>query len=98
MYLYKKYTLVHNGNGDNMYIVMIRTVFFYFFIFLIYRIMGKRELGQLSIIDLIVSLLNCRTYYNSIENYKGIYFIFFSTNSNISITSVYIIIYWFKKT
>jgi len=44
--------LVHNGNGDNMYIVMIRTVFFYFFIFLIYRIMGKRELGQLSIIDL----------------------------------------------
>ena len=62
--------MVHNGNGDNMYIVMIRTVFFYFFIFLIYRIMGKRELGQLSIIDLIVSLLIAELTIISIENYK----------------------------
>jgi len=53
-----------------MYIVMIRTVFFYFFIFLIYRIMGKRELGQLSIIDLIVSLLIAELTIISIENYK----------------------------
>lgn len=35
----------------------IRVVFFYFFIILIYRMMGKREVGQLSIIDLIVSIL-----------------------------------------
>lgn len=49
---------------------MIRTIFFYFFIFLIYRIMGKRELGQLSIIDLIVSLLIAELATISIENYK----------------------------
>ena len=38
-------------------IIFLRTIFFYFFIFLIYRIMGKREVGQLGIIDLIVSIL-----------------------------------------
>lgn len=53
-----------------MMIVMIRTVFFYFFIFLIYRIMGKREVGQLSITDLIVSLLIAELTVISIENYE----------------------------
>ena len=44
--------------GDVMYISMIlRTVFMYFFIILVYRIMGKKEVGQLSIVDLIVSIL-----------------------------------------
>ena len=51
--------------------VMIRTVFFYFFIFLIYRIMGKREVGQLSIIDLIVTLLIAELAVISIENYDN---------------------------
>ena len=37
--------------------IILRIVFFYFFIILIYRIMGKREVGQLGIIDLIVSIL-----------------------------------------
>lgn len=36
---------------------IIRTLFFYFVIVLAYRIMGKREVGQLGIIDLIVSIL-----------------------------------------
>jgi len=49
--------------------VIFRTVFFYFFIFLIYRIMGKREVGQLSIIDLIVSLLIAELTVISIEGY-----------------------------
>lgn len=53
-----------------MLIVMIRTIFFYFFIFVIYRIMGKRELGQLSIIDLIVSLLIAELTIISIEDYN----------------------------
>ena len=52
-----------------MIIVMIRTVFFYLFIFVIYRIMGKREVGQLSITDLIVSLLIAELTVISIENY-----------------------------
>lgn len=41
-----------------MYIAIIfKTVFMYFFIIIVYRIMGKKEVGQLSIVDLIVSLL-----------------------------------------
>jgi uncharacterized membrane protein YcaP (DUF421 family) len=36
---------------------IIRTLFFYFVIVLAYRVMGKREVGQLGIIDLIVSIL-----------------------------------------
>ena len=50
--------------------VIIRTVFFYIFIFIIYRIMGKREVGQLSIIDLIVTLLIAELAVISIENYN----------------------------
>ena len=37
--------------------IVFRISFFYFFILLIYRMMGKREVGQLGIIDLIVSIL-----------------------------------------
>ena len=47
-----------------------RTVFFYFFITIAYRIMGKREVGQLGIIDLIVSILIAELVAISIENYK----------------------------
>jgi len=52
-----------------MLIVIFRTVFFYFFIFVIYRIMGKREVGQLGIIDLIVSLLIAELTVISIDAY-----------------------------
>ncbi len=37
--------------------IIFRTSFFYIFIILIYRIMGKREVGKLGIVDLIVSIL-----------------------------------------
>ena len=50
--------------------VIFRTVFFYFFIVLLYRIMGKREIGQLGIIDLIVSILIADLVVISIENYN----------------------------
>lgn len=52
-----------------MTIVIFRTMFFYVFIILIYRIMGKREVGQLGITDLIVSLLIADIAVISIENY-----------------------------
>lgn len=52
-----------------MTIVIFRTVFFYFFIFIIYRVMGKREVGQLTITDLIVSLLIAELTVISVENY-----------------------------
>ena len=56
--------------GENMELVTIilRTTFFYFFIVLAYRIMGKREIGQLGIIDLIVSILIAELVAISIEN------------------------------
>ena len=59
-------------SGDRMdyFIVFLRTIFFYFVIFVIYRIMGKREVGQLGIIDLIVSILIAELVVMSIENYK----------------------------
>lgn len=50
--------------------VIIRTIFFYIFVFILFRIMGKREVGQLSIQDLVVSLLIAELVAISIENYK----------------------------
>lgn len=41
-----------------MYITMcLKTLFLYFFIVMCYRIMGKKEVGELGIIDLIVTIL-----------------------------------------
>ena len=41
-----------------MYIaIVLKTIFMYFFIIVVYRIMGKKEIGQFNIVDLIVSLL-----------------------------------------
>jgi len=37
--------------------VVIRTVFFYVFVIIILRIMGKREIGELSVSDFVISLL-----------------------------------------
>lgn len=50
--------------------VLFRTIFFYFFVTLAYRIMGKREVGQLGVIDLIVSILIAELVAISIENSK----------------------------
>lgn len=47
---------------------MFRTVFFYFLVVIAYRIMGKREISQLQVIDLIVSLLMAELIAISIEN------------------------------
>ena len=49
-------------------ITAFRTVFFYFFVTLAYRLMGKREVGQLGVIDLIVSILIAELVAISIEN------------------------------
>ncbi len=51
-----------------MYInIIIKTFILYFFIVVCYRIMGKKEVGQLSIIDLIVSILIAELAAMSIE-------------------------------
>ncbi len=52
-----------------MYFNLIyKTIFMYFFIIFVYRLMGKKELGQLSIIDLIVSILMAELIAISIES------------------------------
>ena len=54
----------------SMWVVIYRTLFFYFFIFVIYRLIGKREIGQLSIIDLVVSILIAELVAISIEQHE----------------------------
>ena len=49
-------------------IVLVRTLLFYLLITVIYRFMGKREVGQLGIIDLIVSILIAELAAISIDN------------------------------
>ena len=51
-------------------LVLVKTLFFYWVIVLVYRFMGKREVGELSIVDLIVSILIAELAAMSIENYK----------------------------
>lgn len=55
--------------------VVLRTLFFYFFITLAYRIMGKREVGQLGVIDLIISMLIAELVAISIENIEDSIFL-----------------------
>jgi len=50
--------------------VVFRTVFFYFLVVIAYRLMGKREISQLEVIDLIVSILMAELIAISIENLK----------------------------
>jgi len=50
--------------------VGFRTLFFYIFAFIIYRIMGKREIGRLGVIDLVVSIMIAELMAISIENFK----------------------------
>ena len=65
-----KYYLVIIRMVNNMdYLkIVFRMSFFYFFILLIYRLMGKREVGQLGIIDLIVSILIAELVVISVED------------------------------
>lgn len=54
--------------------IMFRTVFFYFFVAFSYKIMGKRELGELGVFDFIISILISQLIAISIENYKDTIF------------------------
>ena len=53
--------------------IIFKTLFMYFFIILVYRIMGKKELGQLSIVDLIVSILIAELIAVGIESKNSIF-------------------------
>ena len=49
-------------------LTLYRTAFFYFFVLLMYRLMGKREIAQLGVVDLMISLLIAELVAISIEN------------------------------
>lgn len=51
-------------------IVLFRSMFFYILTTIFYRIMGKREIGELSIMDFIVSIFIAEMIAISIENYN----------------------------
>lgn len=57
------------------FIVLGKTLLFYIIITIIYRVMGKREVGELSIMDLIVSIFIAELAAISIDNYKENIFI-----------------------
>ena len=58
--------------GDMMKYLLIfgKSLFFYLLITVVYRIMGKREIGELSIMDFIVSIFIAELAAISIENYN----------------------------
>lgn len=58
-------------------IILAKTIFFYIFIIICYRIMGKREIGELSICDLTISILIAELVAISIEESKGIIYTVF---------------------
>ena len=40
----------------NCYIVVYRTTLFYIVLLIVFKLMGKREIGQLTLLDLVVSV------------------------------------------
>lgn len=57
-------------NMDGMITIVLRTVFLYFFILVVFRLMGKREIGQLSVLDLVISIMIAELAVLSIEDPK----------------------------
>ena len=53
------------------FIVFYRSIFFYILITIVYRLMGKREIGELTIMDFIVSIFIAEMVAISIENYDS---------------------------
>jgi uncharacterized membrane protein YcaP (DUF421 family) len=53
--------------------IILRTVFIYFFLLVIMRLMGKREIGKLSVFDLIVSFMIADLSAMAIDSEKPLY-------------------------
>lgn len=51
-----------------LWTIFLRTIFIYFFVLVIMRLMGKREIGKLSIFDLVVSIMIAELAVVSIED------------------------------
>ena len=42
---------------EELLVVALRTIFLYILILIIFRLMGKREVGELSLMDLVIFVL-----------------------------------------
>lgn len=49
--------------------ILLKTVFYYVVILVFYRMMGKREVGELKVVDLVISMLLSNMVAIGIENY-----------------------------
>lgn len=56
---------------DQTWVILFRTIFLYVLIILIFRVMGKREIGELSILDLVVYIMIAEMAVTAIEEPKG---------------------------
>lgn len=68
---YQKYAHIIIGDYMQFLTVLFRSVFFYALVMLMYRLMGKREIGELSVMDFIVSIFMAEMVAISIENYQS---------------------------
>ena len=55
--------------------ILFRSLFFYVSIFIFYRMMGKREIGELKVVDLVVSMLLANIASSGIEDYSNSIFL-----------------------
>lgn len=55
--------------------ILFRSLFFYVSIFIFYRMMGKREIGELKVADLVVSMLLANIASSGIEDYSNSIFL-----------------------
>ncbi|MDR7073631.1 DUF421 domain-containing protein [Fictibacillus barbaricus] len=51
-----------------LYTIVFRTLFIYFLILVVFRMMGKREIGKLSVLDFVVSIMIAELAVISIED------------------------------
>lgn len=52
----------------NCYIVVYRTTLFYIVLLIVFKLMGKREIGQLTLLDLVVSVLMAEIAAMAVDN------------------------------
>ncbi|MBQ8993159.1 MAG: DUF421 domain-containing protein, partial [Turicibacter sp.] len=53
---------------QNWYVVIYRTTMFYIVLLIVFKLMGKREIGQLTLLDLVVSVLMAEIAAMAIDN------------------------------
>jgi len=62
--------LIGGDNVEQYLIILFRTILIYGLIVLIFRLMGKREIGELSILDLVVFIMIAEIAVVAIEDYR----------------------------